>query len=328
MHSESNLDNIDRKLLNLIQAEFPLNERPYTELGLRLGIDGSEIIQRIEQFKQKGLIRQISPVVDSRSLGYESTLAAMRVEKEHLAEAERIISEHPGVSHGYERDHYFNVWFTLATAPEADIEAEFRRLVSPIQAAAAFTLPAIKLFKINVYFDMTGDGNGTHPTHQNTLFRKIALSETEKTVLKELQQDLPLVPSPFTVMAANLDMDVADFLARCQSLLERGAIRRYGASLNHRRAGFTANAMVCWAAPPDMVDTVGQKLASLQEVSHCYERRTNPLWRHNLFAMVHSHTKEACQEIAERVSHEVRLNDYLTLFSTREFKKTRVKYQA
>jgi DNA-binding Lrp family transcriptional regulator len=103
-------------------------------------------------------------------------------------------------------------------------------------------------------------------------------------------------------------------------------MRRFGAAVNHRKAGFAANAMTCWAAPPEKVVAAGQKLASWREVSHCYERKTNPLWRYNLFAMIHAHTEEACREIAAKVSAQTGLTDYVMLFSTREFKKTRVKY--
>ncbi len=321
------LDNIDRKLLNLIQAEFPLTGEPYADLGLRLGIEATEVTQRIGLFKNGGLIRQISPVVDARSLGFESTLVAMRVEKEYLEEVERTISEHPGVSHGYERNHYFNVWFTLATAPDLDIEKEFQRLVAPLKATAAFTLPALKLFKIEVYFDMTGNGDAAKVAKRDSdLTRRIELSETDKLVLNELQKELPLASAPFTNMAVNLNMEVNDFLTRCQSLLERGVIRRFSASINHNRAGFTANAMSCWAIPSDEIDVAGQKLASLKEVSHCYERKTNPLWRYNLFAMIHGHSKEACQDIADKVSRETGLTDKVLLYSTKEFKKTRIKY--
>ncbi len=121
-------------------------------------------------------------------------------------------------------------------------------------------------------------------------------------------------------------MDEDYFLAQCQSLKQRGIMRRFGAAVNHRKAGFKANAMTCWVAPPEKVDAAGRKLASLKEVSHCYERKTNPLWRYNLFAMIHGHTEKACQEIASKVSEETGLTDYAMLFSTREFKKTRTKY--
>jgi DNA-binding Lrp family transcriptional regulator len=84
--------------------------------------------------------------------------------------------------------------------------------------------------------------------------------------------------------------------------------------------------MACWIVPSDKVDVAGQRLAARREVSHCYERQTNPLWSYNLFAMIHGHTREACREIANAVSRETCLKDCVLLFSTREYKKTRVKY--
>ncbi len=327
--SNMDIESVTRQLLNLLQVEFPLAREPYSELGLKLGIDRDEVINHIEQLKAKGILRQISPVLDAPRLGYQTTLVAMRVAETQLDKAEQLITEHPGVSHGYERDHYLNLWFTLAVAPASDIETELKQLISPVDVEAVFALPAVKVFKIGVYFDMSGDGQGTTgiPTQPDgVLPEKAELSRTDRLIINELQQDLPLVPTPFAVMAARLGMDEEYFLAQCQSLLQRGIIRRFGASVNHRKVGFRANAMSCWVAPPDMVDAAGQKLASLREVSHCYERKTNPLWQYNLFAMIHGRTRDECQQIVDKVSDETGLMDYVLLFSTKEFKKTRVKY--
>lgn len=327
--SSANLDRIDRKLLNLVQAEFPLTREPYADLGLRLGIDEDEVLRRIKQLKAKGFIRQISPVLDGRSLGYQTTLVAMRVAESRLDEAARVIITHPGVSHGYARDHRFNLWFTLALPPAADLETKLKQLTGPVGAEAIFSLPAIRLFKIGVYFAMDEDSPlsvSSGVQSGGTLPPRVELSRVDRLVINELQQDLPLIPSPFTAMSARLDMDVGDFLAQCQSLRQRGVMRRFGASVNHLTAGFRANAMACWVAPPGMVDTAGRKLASLREVSHCYERKTNPLWPYNLFAMIHSRNREACREIVSKVSDEFGLKEYVLLFSTKEFKKERVKY--
>lgn len=324
-----NLDGIDKRLLNLVQAEFPLTSQPYDDLALRLGIDRDEVIRRIEQLKVKGIIRQISPVLDSRRLGYQTTLVAIRMNEDKLERAERLIVEHPGVSHGYERNHEFNVWITLATPPEASIEAELQKLDSLIEADVIFSLPAVKMFKIGAYFDMGGDGEVSTSIGVQTsgeLPQKAALSRTDRLVISELQRDLPLIPAPFSDMAERLDMDVEDFLAHCQSLRRRGVMRRFGAAVNHRRAGFKANAMACWAVPSDTVNIAGQKLAAFREVSHCYERKTNPLWQYNLFAMIHGHSREICQEIADTVSRNTGLTEYVLLYSTKEFKKTRIKY--
>jgi DNA-binding Lrp family transcriptional regulator len=325
------LDGIDKKILHLVQTAFPLTREPYACLGLKLGIDGNEIIHRIEQLKAKGIIRQISPVFDSRRLGYQTTLVAMRVKPSQVDRAEQVIREHPGVSHGYERDHFFNIWFTLAVPPEMDIETELQQLSAAAGAEAVFDLPALRVFKIGAYFDMDGDAQGTVgiPTHSSgVLPEKVELSQQDKLIIKELQQDLPLIPMPFNGMAARLGVNEDDFLTGCQSLLQRGVMRRFGAAINHRRAGFRANAMACWKVPPDMVNAAGHELALVREVSHCYERKTNPLWQYNLFAMMHGHTREVCQKLANDISRRVGLKDCVLLLSTKEFKKTRVKYLA
>ncbi len=317
----------DRRLLNLVQTEFPLTREPFAELGRRLDISTDEIIRRIEQLKERGIIRLIGPVIDSRSLGYNTTLVAMKVTEANLEKAEQVIASQPGVSHGYEREHRFNVWFTLALPPESDIETELQKLTRATGAETAFSLPAVKVFKIGAYFDMDENGQ-TAPVarRKSALTSQVKLSSTDRLIINELQQDLALVPVPFSVMAERVDMDTERFLAGCRSLQKRGVIRRFSASINHRNAGFTANAMSCWVASTDKVDNVGRKLASLKEVSHCYERGTNQHWQYNLFAMIHGHSREVCQDIAERVSRKTGLTDYALLYSTREFKKTRVKY--
>lgn len=323
-----NPDELDRKLLSLLQVEFPLTMEPYTKLGLKLGVDGGEVIHRIHRLKTEGLVRQISPVLDGRKLGYLSTLAAMKIPERKLYEAEKIIAGHPEVSHGYEREHDFNVWITLAVPPEVDIEAETRRLASSAGALAVITLPVVKMFKLRVYFNMGGDSGSEEDTVAGTslLPEKAELSQIDKLTINELQQDLPLIQTPFAAMASRLNMDTDSFLSECQSLLERGIIRRFGASINHLSAGYGANAMTCWVVTPDRVDMAGKKLASLREVSHCYERKTNALWRYNLFALIHSHTRTRCLEIAHEFTLETGFGDYVTLFSTREFKKTRIRY--
>ncbi|MFQ5997021.1 MAG: Lrp/AsnC family transcriptional regulator [Dehalococcoidales bacterium] len=322
------LDVIEQKLLDLLQTKFPLMRRPYADLGLSLGIAEEEIMQRIRQLKAKDLIRQISPVFDAASLGYKTTLVAMRVVGTQLDKAAKLISQNPGVSHAYERDHHFNLWFTLAVPATVEIEAELQRLTSAVSAETVFSLPALKLFKLRTYFGSDGDDQPEADSEipGDITSQEVQLSPVDRRVINELQQDLPLISRPFAEMAARSGMDEEKFLALSQSLLPRGIMRRFGASINHRRVGFAANAMTCWAVPAKKVEVIAKKLASLREVSHCYQRKTNPLWRYNLFAMIHGHTKEECQEIADKVSTKTGFTDYVLLFSTKEFKKTRVKY--
>ncbi len=325
--SEIKLDPVDGDLLDLLQSRFPLVPRPYTGLGLDLGLSEDQVIRRVQGLREAGIIRQIGPVLDAGSLGYRTTLVAMKVSAGRIESAERGIAAHSMVSHGYEREHELNIWFTLAVPPGADADEELRRIAGGCQADTCFPLPALKVFKLNAYFGMGGRApDPVAPVDPVGLPHAARLSNTDKRVLTVLQQDLPIVAASFAGMAGEAGMTVMDFLAACHDLKNKGVIRRFGAAINHRRAGFTANAMACWAALPETVDALGKRLAGLPQVSHCYERAVNPAWRYNVFAMVHGHERESCREIASRVARETGLHDFCLLFSTREFKKARVKY--
>jgi DNA-binding Lrp family transcriptional regulator len=149
---------------------------------------------------------------------------------------------------------------------------------------------------------------------------------TEKLVINTIQQEIELIPAPFSKLAKSAGMRPDDYLAMCRHLQRNNIIRRYGASINHRNAGFKANAMVGWMVSPALVESTGRLMAARREISHCYERKTNPDWRYNLFSMIHSQTKEGCDEVVKELSAETGLTDYVKLYSTGEIKKTRIKY--
>ena len=325
---ETSLDAIDKRLLNCIQAQFPVEREPFIVLGQVLGISGEEVIRRITELKGKGIVRLISPVFNARSLGYQITLVAAKVTEDKLDEAAKAFSEHPGVGHCYQREHYINLWSTLALPLTADMPAELQKFKDRIKAEEVFDLPTLRTFKIVTYFDAGGEGCPISGGSINiwSYSGNSELSPEDRILINELQHDLPLVRRPFDKMAALLGMEINKFLEQCQSLLRRGIMRRFGASISHQSIGYTANAMACWTVPPDTVQHAGETLAKLPEVSHCYERRTNQLWPYNLFSMMHAHSKETCHSIAGSVSDETGLKDYVLLFSTKEYKKARIIY--
>ena len=317
-----------RRLLGLLQSEFPMSREPYADLGAKLGIGGDDVISLIREMKAAGIVRQISPVLDARKLGYQSTLVALMINKDHIARAEQFISGHPGISHGYQREHEFNIWVTLAIPPGADLKAELNVISSRTGAEAIFSLAAVRVFKLRTNFGADEDaGADAGILDSNNLSKQTELSPTDRKIINLLQQDLPLCHDPFAALAADLEMRVSSLLSHCRSLLERGIMRRYGASINHYHAGYKANAMSCWAAPDSRVELTGRKLAELKQVSHCYERETHLLWHYNVLAMVHSQSKAACLRVIEKISADTGISDYLALFSTREFKKTRIQYR-
>lgn len=323
------LDQIDRSLVNLMQKDFPLVEEPFAELGSRLGLSEPDTLGRVGQLCDKNIIRILGPVFNSRALGYQSTLVAMRVPDKRIEKAAQIVSQHLGVGHNYQRDHQYNLWFTLAIRGDVDLKEALREFDEQIQPEAMFELPATKLFKIRLFFDMEGNGNGPEnvPTKEPQPI-SVPLSDLERSVINHVQQQLPLINRPFDDMAKNTGTDVEEFLAISRSLQERGIMRRFGASIEHQNAGFVANSMVCWEVPSNLVDEVGNKMAAFKEVTHCYERATNPRWpRYNMFAMIHGNTDKQNQDTVAKMSHDTGISEYEMLSTVREFKKERVKYR-
>lgn len=152
------------------------------------------------------------------------------------------------------------------------------------------------------------------------------IDDLERRIIRHLQGDLPLTSTPFAAVASEVGIGEGELLERVKRLKERGVLRRFGATLNHWQAGLRANAMVAWYVPEEKVDEVGLFMASVREVSHCYERKPNREWKYNLFAMVHGKSKKDCRDIVSRISKMTGIKDYVMLFTRKEFKKTSPKY--
>jgi DNA-binding Lrp family transcriptional regulator len=326
------MDDLDRQLLNRIQGDFPLVPRPFAELGGPLGLSEDETITRMLALKAGRIVRQISAIFDTKSLGYKSSLVAMRVDPARITEAARIINEHPGVTHNYERNHEYNLWFTIAVPPTSDLEAVVQRIHEMTGAEVTRVMYTLRLFKIGVNLDMTGQRPADaiaapeYREQDRVRARDFTVDERDKQIIRELQEDLPIEAQPFKALAERIGLDEAGLFAAMQSLMERGFMRRMAAILYHRRAGFRANGMGVWAVPEERVIEIGEQMASFANVSHCYRRPTYPDWPYNVFTMVHGQSTEQCEEILTAISRTTGVSEYISLYSTREYKKTRLHF--
>jgi siroheme decarboxylase len=326
------MDDRDRELLNQIQNGFPLVSRPYQAIAERLGSTEAEIIERVLRLRRENIIRQISAIFDTKSLGYKSSLVAMRVPPDRINEAAQVINEHPGVTHNYERNHEYNLWFTVAVPPTSDLEAVVQRMHELAGAELTRVMYTLRLFKIGVDLDMKGDRapDARSKPEYSEIDRKRAeqheLTERDVAILRELQEDLPAEPTPFKAMAERLGCSEDELFARAADLQQRGFLRRFAAILYHRRAGFKSNAMGVWNVPAEQVAETGPVMASFKAVSHCYHRPTYQDWPYSIFTMVHGNSDEQCEAILAAISKETGISDYRSLYSTREYKKTRLRY--
>ena len=326
---QQQIDLFDKQLLNDIQWVFPLVDRPYLEISKRHNMSEDEVMRRIAYMKDIGLIRQINAIFDTRRLGYKSALVAFAVMPDKLDSVANEVNKHPGVSHNYERNHDFNMWFTLAVPPYGDMKRDLDKLASLDGVIKYRLLPTLKLYKIGVRLDMVND-DAEKPKPMDEVKQlnpqKIEITENDKYFIRELQKDLKVIPEPFKEMAENLRITTTELFAKAKEYEKNGVMRRFAAILRHRDAGFSANGMVVWQVPDEKIDEIGYKLAAFPQVSHCYRRPVYPDWQFNLFSMIHARTLEAAEKIAVEMSEIVEIKNYRILFSSREFKKERVRY--
>jgi DNA-binding Lrp family transcriptional regulator len=329
MQSNQQIDETDRKLLNDIQWVFPLVDRPYLEMSKQYSLSEQEVMRRITGLKKLGLIRQVNAIFDTRRLGYKSALIAFAVEPDKLDAVADKVNEHPGVSHNYERNHEYNMWFTLAVPPDSDMKDELNRMSALDGVTKYRLLPTLKMYKIGVKLDMVNeDAEKPKQTEEVKELNpdRLEITERDKEFVRELQKDLPVIEEPFKEMAQNLGITTQELFAKAREYEKVGLMRRFAAILRHRDAGFVANGMVVWNVPEDKVDSAGFALAAFPQVSHCYRRPVYPDWKYNVFSMVHARSLEAAEKMAVEMSKQIGVSDYRILFSSREFKKERVKY--
>lgn len=327
-------DAIDKKLLNLIQAEVPVVERPFAVIAAKLDLSEDDVLARIKRLKEGKVIRQISAIFDTRSLGYESSLVACKCDPKREDEVAAVISQHPGVSHNYKREHEFNIWYTIAVAPTSKLGLEKTVEILHKEGGARCTrlLPTLKLFKIGVQLDVTGEGRADEQASAQYTEKKratdTALTPKEIEFVRVMQRDLPVNPEPFVDYAQELETSLAELKTMHERFQQQGKMRRFSAVLHHRHVGFSANAMGVWAVPGEdtEVERVGEMMATFRAVSHCYKRPTYPDWPYNIFTMIHGRSNEECEQVLQAISEKTGVKNYCALYSTKEYKKVRVKY--
>jgi len=325
----SSLGESDKELLNEIQWTFPLVTRPFDAIAKKFDTTPEIIKEKLNHLKEIGVLRQLSAIFDTRKLGYTSSLVAMEIEHEKLDYVASQINRHPGVSHNYERDHQFNLWFTLAVPPGADLKTELEKFNVLKGIKKVRMLPTLQLFKIGVKLDMVDEKkHEVAPTEEKKEIKNVKFEPTEddKNFIRELQKDMEIIDEPFVKAANNLGITEDELFEKMKHYESIGVLRRFAAILRHRQVGFTANGMIVWKVPEDRITSVGETLGSFPQVSHCYERPTYDDWPYNVFSMIHCKTHDEANEVAKTIQDQIHVDEFRILFSSREFKKTRVEY--
>ena len=316
------------EILSRIQKKFPLVAKPFEAIGNELGISENEVLEILQEQKKENIIRQISAIFDTKRLGYTSSLVAFKITEDKIDSAVKIINSHPGISHNYERNHEFNIWFTLAVAPDSKLglEKTLEILAKLTEADDYIMLPTLKLFKINVKLNTTGKDEKKEKV-KKVIHTDIELTKLHHDIIERAQYNIDIVSEPFKKLIDELNINYDKFFSILQELQDAGVMRRFAGILNHRKAGFSANAMVVWDVQEgEKGEEIGAIAAAYSAVSHCYLRPKYPNWQYNLFTMVHGKTTEETNGIIADMAKEIESKTHMPLYSSREFKKVRIEY--
>lgn len=342
MSTVDQLDRTDRAIINGFQGGFPVTERPFEAAATALGdrsidVTAEELLGRIRTLSDDGVLTRFGPLINAEAIGGTATLVAMHAPPERFEEITERVNDHREVAHNYEREHpHLNMWFVVSVA-DADRVGKVLEAIESETGQPTYNMPKQQEFRVEAKFpidgplraepiDLSGQGPDPEPTDRT------ALTPDERALLLEIQDGLPLTRTPYGDVGTAIDRPREWVLETIARFNRAGKIRRIGVVPNHYALGYTENGMTVWNVPDDLVDRVGPEIASVEYVTHCYERpRHEGVWPYNFFAMTHGRTETESQRRIETVRErmagfwDVAEDDWDTLFSTAVLKKTGIR---
>jgi len=327
------LDETDKRLMNLLQSSFPLDPEPFALVASEAELELDDVLARTQRLLDGRIIREITPIFDTRALGYESMLVAAKVDAENPQRAAQVVNAHPGVSHNYLRTHDFNLWFTIATPPDSKLglSGTLEALMEEAGAESMRELPTLTLFKINMNLEMEKGTEALAAAVEAAPPRELEMQPYDQDdidTIVALQGPMAAVERPYDEAASELGISTDDLLERLRAMVDRKILRRVAAILYHRRAGFSANGMGVWRVPEEEILEVGGRMASFRGISHCYQRPTYEDWPYSVFTMAHGRSKQECDAVLDAIAADCGMgpDDRATLYSSTEYKKIRLHY--
>jgi len=330
------IDLQDARLIDLLQRALPLTERPFADVGAELGLDEQQVIQRLRRLLADGVLTRFGPLFHIERAGGQFILAALQAPEDRYDEVTAQVNALPEVAHNYRREHTLNMWFVVAAETPEGAWAACER-IEAITGLPVHAFPKEREFFVGLYLPLLADSPRTsldtlHATDAPVAASApLSLTDFDRSLIAATQTGLPLEPRPYDAVAAAIGSSGPAVRARLGELLAAGVVRRIAAVPNHYRLGYTANGMSVWDVDDAEVDRLGQLLGSQPAVSHCYRRPRKPgVWRYNLFAMLHGHSRAEVLAQAEHVAallgSACRAHD--VLFSSAILKKTGLRLRA
>lgn len=328
------LDQTDRRLLEILQEGLPIVAEPYREIAGKLDIPRHEVLERVAQLKERGLIRRLSGFFRSEKLGYRSVLCAVRVPEERIGRVSELLDAVPGVTHNYLREHALNMWFTLIYREEAEAERVIRDIERSAETNRVFRFERTRTFKIRAAFPF---GETPHeirtasPSEKTSLEAAFSMGESRINpdlipLVRLLQEEFPLCERPFLVIAEKLGVSEQEAMNMTATLRRDGQLKRIAAALYHTRVGFRVNSMVVWDVPEERLRAAADAVTPFPQVTHCYARSRAPEFDYNFYTMVHETSEERFTETLSEMESKIMPVKFCSLKTLRELKKTGMKY--
>lgn len=327
---DTGLAGVGFALLNDYQHGFPLLERPFAELARRHGVDEAHVLERFSGWLDDGTISRVGGVLAPGRIG-ASALVALAVPPVEVDTVAARVSALPEVNHNYLREHEINLWFVITARTAADFSAVVARIERET-GYPAIVLPLEEAFHIDLGFDLDA--------HKRRACRPAAdvrpagatpclLPAVAERLLGALQDGLPIVPRPYAEIGRRVELSGDRVSEMISDWLVDGTFKRFGVVVRHHELGFVANAMCVWDVPDHVASALGGALAREPGVTLCYRRRrAAPVWRYNLFCMIHGRARDEVLAIRDAITgrHGLDRWPHATLFSTRRFKQCGARY--
>lgn len=339
------LDALALRLINDYQHGLPFCGRPYAAMADTLGSTEEAVLASLRDLSRRRMMSRIGPVFEHSKAG-ASTLAAMVVPAHRLDAVAHHVSQYAEVNHNYERDHEWNLWFVV-TAPGRDDIDDVLKKIERTTGLDPISLPMLRSFHIDLGFPIafTSDGKITLDTARQERSPTPATVETKSMsavapltfmssaqrldLRRWLEQGLPLTPRPYQALAWWTRSDEMAVIAQVRAWHKDGLFRRHGIVLKHRELGIAANLMLVMDIDDSVVEEVGARLAREPGITLCYQRaRRLPLWRYNLYCMIHGQDQRAVNARSKQLLTEHGLGDvpHQLLFSLRAFKQRGARF--
>ncbi|WP_096389781.1 siroheme decarboxylase subunit beta [Halopenitus persicus] len=337
----ADLDVVDAALIDGYQSGFPVADRPFETVADAIAaetghdVDGDAVLERVRRLREAGVFRRFGAVLNPPVIG-SSTLAAVRAPADRFDGIAATVNGYRQVNHNYRRDHEWNMWFVV-TAGSRQRRDEILSAIESETGCSVLALPMLTDYYIDLEFPVVNRDRFARESvaGADASATRIAedargdLSPLEADLLIAIQDGLPLSPTPYRDVAAEIDASAADVRAATRRLLGDGCIKRIGCVVNHVVTGFRNNCMVVWDVPDDDLDAYGERVGSLPYVTLCYHRPRRPEqdWPYNLFTMIHGREADAVDAKIDELAADYLPVPHERLYSTETLKQTGARYE-